>query len=525
MGYQNLDNIRLIRKWLGEKYGYDLADGALGSIQQETASTFDPAIVQRGAKDKNGVKFTNESYIQAVESGKQDFVFDGIGYGIFQHTSKGRKQNYLNFFKGKGLRINDLKGQLMFFDWEITTTGYANIRKAIKEHWGLDECARVFCTDYERPHSMQEGEAVKEQAIQKRIKYARAIRAFFEAEESAKQKEEQKVEVTPPMAKNGMTICLDAGHYGKYNRSPKVPAYYESDFTWKFTNFEKAEYERLGFTVILTRSDKDKDLALDKRGKMSKGCDLFKSNHSNACGTESVDHPSIIIPTKYKGTDFDGCKVLGNRIGENIHKVMGTKQVAKVYFKDAGYDRNKNGVSGDDEYYGVMNGAQSVKCPRYMIVEHGFHTNKANAEWLLNDANVKALAISEAQVVAQYLLGLQPSDTHVDNNQPIGTVVYITKAGDNLTKIAKAYGVTVDEIVALNSITNPDLIGKNVKLLIPATTTKITYYTVQPNDSLSAIAREFTKAGHKVTYIEIAKANNIPFPYNLIHPGDTLIIP
>lgn len=523
MGYQNIENVRYIREWLGKKYGYDFADAMLANMQVETANTFDPATIQKGSKDKNGVKFTNESYIKAVESGEHDFV-DHHGWGLCQWTSDGRKGNLKKFFGERGLHIYDLKGQLMFIDWEIPTTGYANVRKAIKEHWGLDECTRIICTEYERPRSMQQGEAIKEQAIQKRIANAHAIRAFFDAEEKAKQKEEEKVEVTP-MAKNGMTICLDAGHYKKYNQSPVVPAYFESDFTWKFTMFEKAEYERLGFTVILTRSDKDKDLALDKRGKMSKGAVLFKSNHSNACGTQSVDHPSIIIPTKYKGTDFEGCKVLGNRIGENIHKVMGTKQVAKVYFKDAGYDRNKNGVSGDDEYYGVMNGAQSVKCPRYMIVEHGFHTNKANAEWLLNDDNVRKLAVSEAQVVAQYLLGLQPSDTSVDNKQPIGTVVYITKAGDSLTKIAKAYGVTVPEIVALNGITNPNVIGKNVKLLIPATTSKITYYIIKHGDSLSAIARDFTKAGHKVTYIEIAKANNIPFPYNLIHEGDTLIIP
>lgn len=519
MGYQNLDLIRKARKHWGEKYGYDMADAILGNVQVETANTFDPRTVQRGKG------YTNDEYLDAVYSGKVSFVNGTIGFGWYQTTSRGRQQFSWDFHASHGYRLGDFQATLELFDAEIQRTGYANVRRAIKEHWGLDECTRIICTEYERPRSMQQGETIKEQAIQKRIANAHAIRAFFEAEEKAKQKEEQKVEVTPPMAKNGMTICLDAGHYGKYNHSPEVPAYYESDFTWKFTNFEKAEYERLGFTVILTRSDKDKDLALDKRGKMSKGCDLFKSNHSNACGTESVDHPSIIIPTKYKGTDFDGCKVLGNRIGENIHKVMDTKQVAKVYYKDAGYDRNKNGVSGDDEYYGVMNGAQSVKCPRYMIVEHGFHTNKANAEWLLNDANVKALAISEAQVVAQYLLGLQPSDTHVDNNQPIGTVVYITKAGDNLTKIAKAYGVTVDEIVALNGITNRNLIGKNVKLLIPATTSKITYYTVKHGDSLSAIARDFTKAGHKVTYVEIAKANDIPFPYNLIHEGDTLIIP
>jgi hypothetical protein len=28
-------------------------------------------------------------------------------------------------------------------------------------------------------------------------------------------------------------ICLDAGHYGKYNQSPVVNKYYESDMAWK----------------------------------------------------------------------------------------------------------------------------------------------------------------------------------------------------------------------------------------------------------------------------------------------------
>ena len=515
MGYQNLDLIRKARKHWGEKYGYDMADAILGNVQVETANTFDPKTVQRGKG------YTNEEYLNAVYSGEVSFVNGTIGFGWFQTTSPGRQQFSWDFHASHGYKLGNFQATLELFDAEIQRTGFANVRRAIKEHWGLDECTRIICTEYERPRSMQQGEAIKEQAIQKRIAYAHAIRAFFEAEE----KEAQKVEVVTPMAKNGMTICLDAGHYGKYNHSPVVSAYYESDFTWKFTNFEKEEYERLGFTVILTRSDKDKDLALDKRGKMSKGAVLFKSNHSNACGTESVDHPSVIIPVEYKGVDFEGCKVLGNRIGENCHKVMGTKQVAKVYFKDAGYDRNGNGKRNDDEYYGVMHGAQSVKCPRYMIVEHGFHTNRANATWLLNNENIKRLAISEAQVVAQFLLGLEPSDTHIDDVQPIGTITYVTKAGDTLSKIAKDYGVTVADIVALNGIANPNLIGKNVKLLIPATTSKIRYYTVKHRDTLSAIARDYTLKGHRVTYIEIAKANNIPFPYRDIHPGDTLIIP
>ena len=35
------------------------------------------------------------------------------------------------------------------------------------------------------------------------------------------------------MDMNQYRVCLDAGHWGKYNRSPVVPAYYESEMNWK----------------------------------------------------------------------------------------------------------------------------------------------------------------------------------------------------------------------------------------------------------------------------------------------------
>ena len=99
---------------------------------------------------------------------------------------------------------------------------------------------------------MQMDEATKEAAIQQRIQYALDFKAEFFKE----QQEEQKVS-------NGLRICLDAGHYGKYNRSPVVLSYYESDFNWTFTMYEKAQLEARGYEVILTRQEKAKDLALE----------------------------------------------------------------------------------------------------------------------------------------------------------------------------------------------------------------------------------------------------------------------
>ena len=46
-------------------------------------------------------------------------------------------------------------------------------------------------------------------------------------------------------------VCLDAGHYGKYNRSPAVPAYYESVRMWDLHLLLKAELEKYGIEVRL----------------------------------------------------------------------------------------------------------------------------------------------------------------------------------------------------------------------------------------------------------------------------------
>ena len=60
-------------------------------------------------------------------------------------------------------------------------------------------------------------------------------------------------------------ICLDAGHYGKYNRSKVVPEYYESEMNWKLHNYLAEELEQLGFAVIKTRENQEKDLGLTAR--------------------------------------------------------------------------------------------------------------------------------------------------------------------------------------------------------------------------------------------------------------------
>lgn len=126
------------------------------------------------------------------------------------------------------------------------------------------------------------------------------------------------------------------------------------------------------------------------------------------------------------------------------------------------------------------------------------------------------------------------SDTNVipntDNpNDSINTegITYTVQRGDTLWKIASTYGTTVQEIVDINKIANPNLIypGQTLRILTNSTvqgsetrgTGSITY-TVQRGNTLSQIA-----SAYGVTVSHIIEMNNIQNP-NLIYPGEKLRI-
>lgn len=191
-------------------------------------------------------------------------------------------------------------------------------------------------------------------------------------------------------------ICLDAGHYGKYNQSPVNKAYWESEAMWKLTEYLKAELLTYDCEVITTRADQKKDLALRDRGRLAKGCDLFISNHSNAASTESVDY--VVV---YRGYKNDKSDELGLRLAKAITKTMGVKQTPRT--------NARKSEKADREYYGVLRGASDAGCPYYYIVENSFHTNLKSTNWLLNDDNLKTLAQTQAKVIADYFKLIKPS--------------------------------------------------------------------------------------------------------------------
>ena len=225
-------------------------------------------------------------------------------------------------------------------------------------------------------------------------------------------------------------ICLDAGHYGKYNRSPAVREYYESDMTWKLHLLLKKYLEGYGFEVITTRSNKDTDKTLYKRGTTAKGCDLFLSLHSNAAGSgvnENVDRVDVYAPLSGKG------HAIARKLADCIAHTMGTKQGANV--------KTKQGSSGG-EYYGVIRGAVAVGTIG-LLVEHSFHTCTRSAMWLLDDNNLDKLARAEAEVIAKHFgTTEQPVEKPVEKDEAFKP--YRVKIATDELNVRKGPGTKYD---------------------------------------------------------------------------------
>lgn len=198
-------------------------------------------------------------------------------------------------------------------------------------------------------------------------------------------------------------VLLDAGHYGKYNRSPVVPQYYESDFTWQYHLLLKAELEKLGIEVGTTRPDQNTDARLFDRGAMGEGYDLFISLHSDASTSARTDRVNVYHLMQTGDVHEEASAEFAALIAPIVSKVMGCKDKCKTLTR-AGNDTDGDGEP--NEYYGVLRGADSVECPA-VIIEHSYHTNQRATLWLMDDDNLAALALVVAETIADFL-GVAP---------------------------------------------------------------------------------------------------------------------
>lgn len=106
--------------------------------------------------------------------------------------------------------------------------------------------------------------------------------------------------------------------------------------------------------------------------------------------------------------------------------------------------------------------------------------------------------------------------------EPDKQYIYVTvQRGDTLYKLARKYDTTIDSIISLNTLADPNLIIVGERLRIKVTSDipqDSEYYIVKKGDTLYKIARRFN-----TTVAEIARLNNIS-DQNIIFVGQRLII-
>lgn len=120
-----------------------------------------------------------------------------------------------------------------------------------------------------------------------------------------------------------------------------------------------------------------------------------------------------------------------------------------------------------------------------------------------------------------------PNTPNPNDGMNTESTFYTIQPGDTLSEIASRYGTTVQELVDINHLTNPNLIypGETLRIATNSTihgsetrgTGSITY-TVQRGNTLSQIA-----SAYGVTVSHLVEMNDIENP-NLIYPGEKLRI-
>lgn len=94
--------------------------------------------------------------------------------------------------------------------------------------------------------------------------------------------------------------------------------------------------------------------------------------------------------------------------------------------------------------------------------------------------------------------------------------IHVVNRGDSLWGISQQYGVSINRIVRVNGLENPDKLVIGLALLIPE---PYLPYRVQQGDTLNNIANQFG-----ITVQEIMQSNRITNP-SAIYPGQRLTIP
>ena len=238
-----------------------------------------------------------------------------------------------------------------------------------------------------------------------------------------------------------MKICLDPGHYGKYN-SGIIKGYYESEMNLKLAYKLKEKLEKYGAEVFLTRTGTE-DLSLYSRGQVAvkNDCDVFFSIHSNARSGDET-HRGVVVYYSIFQPEHKG---LMEELGRAAAEAMGSIFQCAI---------TRKGNNGNWDYNTVIKSAVDGGVPMAFLVEHGYHTNREDCAALMQDEVLEKIAEAESRILAEHFDlateqegenggTMRTFETLMDMNfrvSPNGTKLDLIPKGERLTGEVKVSG-------------------------------------------------------------------------------------
>lgn len=211
-------------------------------------------------------------------------------------------------------------------------------------------------------------------------------------------------------------IILDPGHVEGYNRGA-VSGYYEGTAMYHYACRLADKLRAAGLDVGITRTKITDNPSLTARGKQAKGADMLVSLHSNAAGSPSANGATVFYSIK--------------RDADKAHATKWCNELAGLInggTRARGASTRKGG--GDWDYYTVIQSAVAAGCPHVFLVEHGFHSNLAECAWLMQPANMEAMATLECGLICD-ILGSKASGGTAQEPASLGQKM-VNTPGDTL---------------------------------------------------------------------------------------------
>ena len=194
-------------------------------------------------------------------------------------------------------------------------------------------------------------------------------------------------------------IVLDPGHGQFGNPHTTCEGYYEGTQNFILAGYLADELKARGFEVMLTRNKVEDNPSLEERGKMAgeNSALMFLSLHSNAPGASN--DPEYYKSIRGAETYYS---VSDEENNAKIARALNSAVVAAMNTPDRGIKTRRLPANPELDYYGVIRAAAGSGCKAAFLVEHGFHTNPADSEFLRDDASLRKLAAAEALVIASF---------------------------------------------------------------------------------------------------------------------------